>query len=80
MPRSKSSSNAFRAPAEKYIGKIGVLGGVIPLQQWHRPLLKNQHEAQQGQGTDLRPERKVKSPKVPAEVKQNNVDRNKGGG
>lgn len=77
---ARNSTNKFAAPAQKYVGKIGVLGGVIPLQQWHRPLLKNQHEAQQGQGTDLRPERPVKGPKVPAEVKRNNVDRNKGGG
>lgn len=80
MPRNKTSIDRFAEPAQKYAGKIGVLEGTIQLQQWHRPLLKNQHEAQKGQGTDLRPERKDKKPSVPAEVKRNNVDRNKGGG
>lgn len=77
---AKSSADKFRAPAEKYVGKIGVLEGTVQLTQWHRPYLKNQHEAYQGQGVDLRPERPAKKPKVPSEVKQNNVDRNKGGG
>jgi hypothetical protein len=54
--------------------------GKIQLQQWHRPYLKNQHEAYQQQGVDLRPEREVKGKSVPAPVKKYDSDRNKGGG
>jgi hypothetical protein len=80
MPNNKTSTDRFRAGAQKYQGKIGVLGGTIQLQQWHRPYLKNQHEAYDGQGVDLRPERPVKKPSTPAEVKRHDADRQKGGG
>jgi len=76
----KTSINKFAAPAQQYVGKMGVQEGVVQLQQWHRPYLKNQHESYNGQGVDLRPERKPKSPSVPAEVKRHDADRNKGGG
>lgn len=80
MARSSNGKNDFAGPAQKYVGKIGVLGGVIPLQQWHRPYLKNQHEAYDQQGVDLRPERPVKKGSTPAEVKRHDRDRQKGGG
>jgi len=75
-----AKSNKFSAPAQKYVGKIGVLEGTIQIQQWHRPYLKNQHESYGQQGVDLRPERKPKGPSVPAPVKKHDADRNKGGG
>lgn len=77
---AKSSADRFRAPAQKYVGKMEIMGGPIPIGQMHRPLLKNQHETQQQQGTDLRPERPVKKPKTPAEVKKHDNNRQKGGG
>jgi len=77
---ARDSAKAFRAPAEKYVGKIGVMNGTIQLEQWHRPYLKNQHESYQGQGVDLRPERKAKGASLPSEVKKHDADRNKGGG
>ena len=76
----KTSTDRFRSEAQKYQGKIGVLEGKVQLQQWHRPYLKNQHEANQQQGVDLRPEREVKKPSTPTEVKKHDRDRNKGGG
>lgn len=77
---AKTSTDKFRSEAQKYQGKIGVLEGKVQLQQWHRPYLKNQHEAKQGQGNDLRPERPLKKPSVPAPVKKHDSDRQKGGG
>ena len=80
MARNQTSGDRFRSEAQKYAGKIGILEGKVQLQQWHRPYLKNQHEANQQQGVDLRPERAVKGKKTPAEVKQHDANRNKGGG
>lgn len=80
MPRKQTSTDKFRAEAQKYQGKIGVVEGKIQLQQWHRPYLKNQHEANQQQGVDLRPEREVKGKSIPPDVKKHDRDRNKGGG
>ncbi|HEY1295459.1 MAG TPA: hypothetical protein VGJ60_20465 [Chloroflexota bacterium] len=80
MPNNRTSTDRFRSEAQKYQGKIGVMEGKIQLQQWHRPYLKNQHEAYQQQGVDLRPEREVKGKSVPAPVKKYDSDRNKGGG
>ena len=77
---AKSSADRFRAPAEKYVGKMDVMGGPVPIGQMHRPYLKNQHEGNQQQGVDLRPERPVKKKEVPAEVKRHDKDRQKGGG
>jgi len=75
-----AKTNKFAAPAQKYVGKIGMMEGKIRLEQWHRPYLKDQHESYQGQGVDLRPERAVKGKNTPAEVKGHDRDRNKGGG
>lgn len=73
MARKKTSSDAFRAPAEKYIGKMEILGGPVPIGQMHRPYVKAEHDRPYGaEGKDLRPERVElqKSPPASTEKKK----------
>jgi len=63
----KTSTDAFRQPAMKYVGKMEVLGGPVPIGQMHRPYVKKEHDRPYGaEGKDLHPERveNQKSPPV----------------
>jgi hypothetical protein len=54
----KTSTDAFRAPAMKYVGKMEILGGPVPIGQMHRPYIKKERDRPLGaEGKDLRPER-----------------------
>lgn len=54
----KTSADAFRQPAEKYIGKMEILGGPVPIGQMHRPYTRAEHDRPLGaEGKDLHPER-----------------------
>lgn len=67
----KNSSDAFRAPAEKYVGKMEILGGPIPIGQQHRPLLRPEKVRSKGmEGVDNRPERPEKQKSPPKGVKK----------
>lgn len=65
----KTSADAFRQPAEKYIGKMEILGGPVPIGQMHRPYTKAEHDRPYGaEGKDLHPERHELQKTPPASV------------
>ena len=65
----KTSADAFRQPALKYVGKMEVLGGPVPIGQMHRPYVKPEHDRPYGaEGKDLRPERHEIQKTPPASV------------
>jgi hypothetical protein len=46
-------------PAQKYVGRVKVGGGPVPIQRWQSPYLRSDRDRPFGaEGTDLRPERK----------------------
>jgi hypothetical protein len=54
----KTSTDAFREPAMKYVGKMELLGGPVPIGQMHRPYTRAEHDRPYGaEGKDLHPER-----------------------
>jgi hypothetical protein len=76
MARKQSSAERFAAPAQKYVGKMEVLGGPIPIGQQSRPLTREDKVRSKGmEGTDNRPERPQKQKSPPKGVKSS-----KGGG
>lgn len=47
------------APAQKYVGKVEVGGGPVPIQRWQAPYLRSDRDRPLGaEGVDLHPERK----------------------
>ena len=40
----KTSTDAFRAPALKYQGKMQILGGPIPICEMHRPYVRKERD------------------------------------
>lgn len=75
----KTSADAFRQPAEKYIGKMEILGGPVPIGQMHRPYTKAEHDRPMGaEGKDLRPERPEIQKTPPASTNKSR-SRGKGG-
>lgn len=76
----KTSSDAFRAPAEKYIGKVEILGGPVPIGQMHRPYTRKEHDRPYGaEGKDLRPERPELQKSPPSSVAKAPKRSGKGG-
>jgi hypothetical protein len=76
----KTSTDAFRAPALKYQGKMQILGGPIPIGEMHRPYVRKERDRPLGaEGKDLRPERPEIQKAPPASVARAPKHTGKGG-
>lgn len=77
----KTSADAFRQPALKYMGKMEILGGPVPIGQMHRPYTKPEHDRPYGaEGKDLRPERTELQKAPPSSTLKSRRSAGKGGG
>jgi hypothetical protein len=55
---AKKNGRDFAGPAQKYVGRVKVDGGPVPLQRWQRPYTRADHDRPLGaEGVDLHPER-----------------------
>jgi hypothetical protein len=76
----KTSADAFRQPAEKYIGKMEILGGPVPIGQMHRPYVRQERDRPFGaEGKDLHPERPELQKSPPASQGKKRGSGGKGG-
>jgi len=67
MAKRSTGKKDFSGPAQKYAGQVKVGGGPVPIENWHRPLTRAEHDKTPGpEGTDLRSERRPeRSGRVP---------------
>jgi len=55
---ARGSNKSFAAPAQKFVGKVQIDGGPVPITRWQRPYTRAERDRPFGaEGVDLRPER-----------------------
>lgn len=63
--RSKNNGD-LSAPAQKYVGKLQIDGGPVPITRWQRPYTRAERDRPLGaEGVDLRPERRERQTAPP---------------
>lgn len=54
----RQAGRDFAAPAQRYVGKLSIDSGPVPITRWQRPYTRAERDRKFGaEGVDLRPER-----------------------